>query len=1027
MSKLVLKNASAGAGKTTSLTRAFIDLCLSNPNDPLFFRRILEITFTNKAAEQLREKIFAKLWASYKDRSSLNEDERHWDSQAASSLLRTMLFHYDALSIHTIDSFYHQSVEELLREMMFSHTQHITLRTQDALSESVSLLMDEENLRKEQPIVFKWLCDAMYARIEEGAQWNIKGNLVRLGAELFSEAYKRLGVEPSGDFQAIARLRDRFGELLSSLEEELKSVASSALERIRHFQLDPAESFRGRSRALSLLFVRIVEGTAVRGLWSRRRNSPYAEISNWCTKESGQPVVECVQGGGGLMECYGQCMRLLATHYAVFALRERLREWALLGEIARQLRQYRQRHDTLFVSDFTDILLKVHPEVLPTYLYERLGTTYEHYFVDECQDTSLSQWGVIKPLIANSLANGKKSVLIGDSKQSIYSFRGADSLQLLKDIEQNFSHVLEKETLPTNYRSASCIVRFNNALFPILAGQLAESFSESPFADIYQSVRQEPCRTKQGKVMVKGARGVGDSEVFRWLDEAIAQLCSAGFAPRDIAILTRSKRDMDRLAAHLSAAGHRFVSEESFLFSSSSVLRFLMHACRYLYFADSFFLACMQHELRSSEPEVPAADHSVFSDIKKNAPGPFGVFQGKKASLKGLGLCDLLSQLVAIFSLETRSFCEEASFLRAFFDEAQVFAQRHGHSLGDFIAWWDQEGKDKKIVPSDTQRDALRLFTIHKSKGLEFEAVLLPYCNWDLSKHEGFLWCDIRALQGVSSAVGTEVTHLPASYREELEQTPLFSFYEEKKKRDYLENLNTLYVACTRAKEALGVFCPLKREESSGNEDIGDHLRSALTKLKGFEESGGTFSYEQGTLSPEEKENDKDSFVPYGAYACWDTTNFLRARQERLPSDGPRQVGTYFHDLLRGLYDSTKSDVYCHAFCLRRHLPSSLEAELQTKLQKLFSQERVRGWFSSRYEVRSEMRILSQGHVYRPDRVLIQGRQAIVIDFKTGKAQKEYEEKVRDYMHMLLDMHYQPVEGWLLYVDDAALQPVHLS
>lgn len=1035
MRNLILQNASAGAGKTTALTQSFADLCFSQKEDPFFFRRILALTFTNKAAAQLKDRLFRHL-------HKLTTDDTPQFAitnprQEAPLLLQRMLFHYEALAIHTIDSFYHQAVESLLKEMRFSHISHITLHTERALDEVISRFMDEPcGQEDEDAVVFDWLMAFVFEKLREEGSWKIAPDLKIIGSELFKEPYREAYAE--ADSMASIRAIKRLWWVLDREKKKQKGVlvdcATQALRRIEGFGLDVLQDFRGKKFSLAADFLKLKNGKGV----PRRPvvSKSYSNLFDWMTKNTKkeEEITHCVTGEVGLMAIYERCRCTLSRYYTASFMGERLRQFGLMSALAQQLRHYRTERRTLFVSDFSDLLKRIHPQKLPTYLYERLGTTYAHYFIDECQDTSLLQWQVIQPLIQEGLSRGKKSILIGDEKQSIYSFRGAEPARLFGEVRQVFSAHLCTKSLSNNYRSGTSIVDFNGQLFKRLAGLFGENFSA-----LYKTVAQRAFRKEEGKVMVAGRRLSGIKEkdstcyALSWLREQLKQLHAAGYAWGDITILVRNTKDMRTIIDKL-AKEFTFFSTDALYFSSSSALRLLMYACKYLYFEDPYLCFCMQHEAwlryRASHGDdaLPSDyTHVFFTAMRCEdsvfCEGYFRRFYEQKASLQRLGLCDVVSRLMTLLSLDTPTHAvDDRLFLYAFQHETLTYVRQHGNHLGGFIDWWEQEGKSKALSLASGGEDAIRLLTIHKAKGLEFKVVLLPFCNWEMSKSGGVVWCDSQQLPLVSGGVGKVIGKIPISYKKNLPHTALSTFYAARRQRDFLENLNVLYVAFTRAQEVLGVFC---NYTDKSPEYIGSALHKALSQMENFEEHGDTFFYEKGAypvVKPSEgRQEDRLTTTPYAAL---EVEEFLAKQCPH--STEKQEKGKIFHNLLSHIHRQEDSAIRCHAFCVERHLSAQVEDEFQKKLRRLFSIEEVSEWFSSAYEVRTEMTIFAAGsQVFRrPDRVLTRDDTALVVDFKTGKKRQEDEEQVRNYMRLLTEMDYKVVQGRLLYVEDLVINSV---
>ena len=1051
---LVLRNTSAGSGKTTSIARDFIRLSLSEKDhqkDPLFFRRILGITFTNKAAEQLKSRVFSMLFSLSSGDDSIHRlvfgttKGKHGRSKAAKDLLNKMIFHYEELSIQTIDSFYHQIVTELLREMMFSHIDNISLRKEEALREGVARLMSGSEDMPDGELVFSWLRAFIFWRLEEAGSWRVEQALEAMGLELFKEAYQASHGQGSMLIHAVKDFQRVLYKEMKAQEKAVRVYARRAQERMEQFGLVATEDFRGKSRALPRLFLKIEGGAPLKGISENLSKKNYKEINEWTRADdkNHDKIIPCVMGAGGLMALYEACLGALSRHYTAALVAKQIYQFGLMDVLARQLRRYRTARRTVFVEDLADILKRVDPEILPTERYESLGTFYSHYFIDEFQDTSLSQWKAIEPLIKNGVAQGKKSVLIGDGKQSIYSFRGAEPHRLLREVRREFSPFLQEESLPKNYRSGSAIVAFNGKMFRQLAKELPHEL-----ADVYENVEQEAAEGRQGQVMIEG-RQVSETDdpnqlALLWLEERIEEMQASGYALGDMAVLVRKNKEIEKIVRHFSlkkntgAATQRvsFTSQESLRFSASPALHFLVYAMQYLHNPDELSALYMRHEASFSlfkEQEAQRGGvkkdsytHQSLRELQNRAPTNcqdlFAAFHVQEEFLRQLGLCDLVSHLIRLFCLEEthRTRQDERLFLQAFQCKALHFAERNGNHLGDFINWWEEEGKDVSLQLPESNHHAARLLTIHKAKGLEFKVALIPFCNWELSKSKGLLWCDTESLSFMEKDAREQIKKVPVPYARNLLHTELADSYDKKKVQEHFENLNALYVAFTRPQEVLCAFCTHQTRKSNL---ISDVLHNYLSGLEDFKADGMRYAYEEGQRPMQSSPTTQEDQVPHPYTPCQPSTFLKKAAPT--PHTEEQEEGLLFHQLLSRITHLEDRNVALRSFCAQQYLPPATAGCFEKKLEALFSNREIRALFSSSHEVQNEVDILcSTGKVFRPDRVLIRGNTALVVDFKTGKGREGEEDQVRNYMKLLTQMGYEEVKGWLLYVESMVLSPV---
>jgi ATP-dependent exoDNAse (exonuclease V) beta subunit len=648
------------------------------------------------------------------------------------------------------------------------------------------------------------------------------------------------------------------------------------------------------------------------------------------------------------------------------------------------------------------------------------------------------QWKNFLPLLVNSMDQGYQSLVVGDVKQAIYRWRGGDLNLLQQEVEK---HIGKKRTdvqvLNSNYRSSAIVVNFNNAVFEKASALVALETNHPISSEAYRDVNQHIFRDDQGFVRAKFFE---DQEGFTWKDQALAELPyqleelqHAGVPLKDVAILVRRNEEGQQIVAHLlqyknsdhAKPGFRYdvVSSESLRIDGASTVNLLLGAMQYLLNPDDIIARAQlgSEFARIHEPARPLTDvFAVANQIffESNLPSAFAK---EKASLKKLPLFELTETLIEIFKLGMQS--GELAYLQAFQNLVLEFTKRERNDLGAFLEWWDMN-RHKQSIQVSGEVDAVEILTIHKSKGLQFKYVIVPFCYWNLD-HEGLraptLW--VTSDQPPFNDAG----YLPVRYSSTLEKTCFSDYYVAERTRSYLDNLNLLYVALTRAEKGMIISAPHHTVR-------GAKKSAAYLLYQGIVQSSlvnhwneKRLEYSAGELTmPSDNQKETSSIaISLKTYPSFHWREKLVIRQT---------ASTYFNPPDAEKHEKINSGIHLHTILSRVRyahelgdameqlireglITQSEKTALQQQLETLFKIPQVVAWFSSGWEVRTEIPILSpDGSENRIDRLLTKGKKAIVVDFKTGEPLKSDQAQVLTYIEILRKMNFIDVEGYLLYI-----------
>lgn len=1064
---LTVYRASAGAGKTHKLTGEYLTLLFNGPGA---FRRILAVTFTNKATDEMKSRIVSELYnlasgkkSDYVDllQSAYSLTEEQVRKQAAKILI-DILHDYSAFNISTIDRFFQQTMRAFTREIGLQGGYGIEMDQELVLTAAIdSLLGDLE--KPESKELLGWLLRFAEDKIENGGEWNLRKDIMALSREVFKESYKTFSEQVNRDIsdkKALETYKNDLYGIIRSVEANAKELGERGLAVMNKYGLKQEDFSRGNITVS--LFAKLAQGEM------KTPNATFCNIADnieACFKKTTpigtRQIIGCAFEDG-LNDCIKSIITLFGNLTAYNTAREIVRYYYTLGiltDVSRQIAAYREEKNIMLIADTTELLNKVIGGSDTPFVYEKTGTHVDHYMIDEFQDTSGMQWNNFRPLIEESLSHARANLIVGDVKQSIYRFRNSDWKLLDKQVKADFSaEQLREDTLKDNWRSCRHIVEFNNALFTTIPEVLqvfynetlsASSLNEEQQAEYFTKIMSAydksyqqvppPFQKKDGHVRIEFLSGDEEKD---WKDEAmeripeiLQQLQDNGYALKDIAILVRTNQEGAKVAdtllsykeEHPSEQYHYdIISDDALFISSSAAVRFIISVLRYLKNPEDMI-----------NGRIALYSYQVLT-------GTFGTEETSFPpeiirSLHALSRQSLYEITEGLFRLFSVNFPEnEQVFVQAFLDMVSEYGQKESADLGRFLKWWDETGYKKTIATPDAQ-NAIRIMTVHKSKGLGFKAVIAPFGDWEIDHKPTkpvILWCHPEEKP-------FDRLHLvPVRYGQGLANTIFAEDYFRERLHAFIDNLNTLYVAFTRAKEELIVFSPRpkKIKEETGDVERISTLTDAL--WAGLHATAGTTRDGEPLISLPDSFNLADGIFELGNW--WhpvsqkengeteeiEMTNLKSISPDdrlrlRLHGKGfffdneRRKHGTLMHEVLSHIHTRKDIPVSVETYRLSGVINKEEATELKQRLGNLLDNPEVAPWYNGEARILNEVDILfGNGLSKRPDRVMITGDRVIVVDYKFGEhPDKRYHSQVRNYLKLIRQMGYEQVEGYLWYVE----------
>ncbi|MFO3725805.1 UvrD-helicase domain-containing protein [Butyricimonas muris] len=1061
---LQVYRASAGAGKTFALTMEYFKIVF---NSPLEYKNVLAVTFTNKATEEMKSRIVRelnKLAEGQKSdyREDLKRSLRLSDEQvkARAEVLRTLILHdYGRLAVTTIDRFFQRVIKAFTRELGIFPGYNVELDSDYVLQRAVDQVMQRMNKDRE---LGAWITELMNDSVEDARSWSVKSKIAELGKELFGESYMLFDKDVQERFsdRDFLKIYKRFLQgIITGFEKRLQEYGRIGCVFMEEQGLH-VEDFKGGKRSAVTHFYKLKDKN-LDGITATIRKA-VDNLDEWVTKSmdaAGRARVEDAYTTLNTwlresVEFYDEHLR---DYVSARLLSGNLYQLGILNDLYGEVRDYCDEKGLMLLSDTTRLLNTLIAGNDTSFLFEKTGNFYKHVMIDEFQDTSTMQWANFRPLIVNTLAEGGRAMLVGDVKQSIYRWRNGDWRLLAEGVERDFTAFgTDNIVLGHNWRSSREIVEFNNRFFVQAAGQLKELYDAEcgednvysrSIAEAYNKPEQLVSRPGNGYVEIRfGEEKQEEGSDTAIMEEVVAivnDTVRRGGHLKDCVILVRNGKEGAFAADYLIEYNKRegipfpvtFISNDSLYVSSSPYVELIINVLRYMVEPyDAVNRTVLLYNYRTFvKGENTAENDELFKaggqveSFLDTLDIPF--LREPERWVSG-SLFEITEEIIEAFGLKNRT--EELPYLIAFQDILFEYERNNTNSLPVFLEWWEKE-KDKKVLSTSEETDAVRILTIHKSKGLEFKSVIIPFCAWDLddTRHGRRIWCRNRE-EGFR-----DLEYAPLNYSPKLADSHFREDYMEEHMKAYVDNLNLLYVALTRAERELYVlpYAPKISKEGKPS-DIGAFLYQVLEQLALPEWDGENLCLRIGrqeVIPVSGKVND-DNTLSLSEYPIYNLNGRVSVRYKYEDYTDPENIetsavdeGKMLHEIFRRI--ETVNDI-------DRAVGDMYRAGLINNDERAVYREQVVGflknnvpseWFDGKYKIINERDILFKGTgKARPDRVMTDGRKAVVVDYKFGrKEENSYLRQVGFYCKTLRQMGYTDVSGYIWYVTLDKIVPVY--
>ncbi len=1059
MSKTIkIYKASAGSGKTYRLAYEYVLLLFQNRNELHPHRSTLAVTFTNKATDEMKRRIVRELFAlATQDDADFLKDLKKEDclnglsdneiQKLAKRFLTDILYDYSSFNVSTIDGFFQQIVRAFTREIGLQGNFGVELDQDSVLQLAVDNMLFELD-KAENRQLLEWLKEMVDENLENDQKWfKFRDKINQLGREIFKESYlqnAQILSEKLHDRVFLKTYRKQLNDIIETFEKTMQNVCSEALKILQKYGLEFADFSRGTKG-----FITYFDYDKLKSKGFEVTQTFVAVVDNcekWYTQKSTKKNAIESAFFDGLNACAKTIVEADKTNYlSAKVVLENIYILGILTDINAQIVRYCNDKNALLISNTTDFLHKIIDGSDAPFIYEKTGVYLHHFMMDEFQDTSQLQWDNFRPLLDNSVAENRQNLVVGDVKQSIYRWRNSDWRLLQSGVKNAFGDErIQEETLGTNWRSARNIVEFNNEIFSIFS-QLSDKIVQKNaelVKNIYANASQKSNRRNLGRVNVEFLPIKSEDEtkweerVMSRLSFIIDELREKDYALSDITILVRKNKEATKVADFLINAGYEVVSNEALLVANAPCVRLLVALMRFFVAPENTLNRMLVESLSNRQknaidaPKLLSENETSDEWLQRNFADKIDVFH----TLKNKPLLQMVEQL--ILELELQKIAENSVFLQAFQDEIFNYTVNYSGDINGFLEYWDKVSGNRFLAASETQ-NAIRIMTIHKSKGLEFKAVIIPFCDWDFAGQSSTIWC--RPPENCEPF--SQLPIIPVTYKSMLANTIFAKDYEAETLYRFVDTLNLAYVAFTRPENDLYILAPKNDAETIETpKSIADFLQICLIE-QNCEISSDlrkklTLSDDEnclvqiGTLEKlekKEKENEIEALpLTYDSVSAGSRLNLRYSLDDE---GSERRYGLLLHDVLSEINTIEDIEKALKKQILSGAISENEYPELADFLARLLSEKEVAEWFSGEYRVVNETEIISPNadKTHRPDRVMIKGKKVIVVDYKFGlQKEKRYHAQVKKYMRLIAKMGYE-ASGYIWYARLGEIELVNFS
>ena len=1078
--------ASAGTGKTFTLAAYYVGLLLSGES----YRNILAVTFTNKATAEMKERILGYLYGiatGTGDEAFLKKalelsgqwsvDSGQWSVDSgqrsvrarAEQCFREMLLDYDNVQVSTIDSFLQTLLAGMAKMLGKAAGFRVELNLKQVITKAVDRLLTTDMSPALQQIMGEYLQEQL--RQEE--RWDIRQTLITLALDLYNEQVQMLVSDGKVELDektisAYKRSLDRWAQLPEM--QNLQNMVARAKTA--------NEALAKPDKQVGDAVVRIERSLA------GDKTLPSKDWFRWLTENKLAKTADPL-----LLSINEQAARCGKIYRECMLTRSCLNDMRLMRSLLQEIETCLQDENRMLLAKTANTLRNALKEGDADFVLEKAGIRYKHIMIDEFQDTSTLQWQVFRPLIADVLAGeGHTLLIVGDIKQSIYRWRNGDwhIMAELGTESDSFQAYYNKDFAPLvkNFRSRRNVVQFNlqtmmrvcelndanrrvkalydegygsgqwsvvSSQWSVVSGQnAAENLS-----DFYNTkndggfvrLRVYPqCRASKKETASLAEQTLQkervQQDILTDMFATIRQLLDKGERASDIMILVRINAIAQQVVDFYNSQVDwheqvRIVSADNFHIDQSQSVQMIINA------------------LLATDPAQNIARRYVDLHLPENHPAKANL-QEQLVATNDLPLYEQVQAIVRMLLCDEEGMFlgNDLAYVNCFMDKLMNYVATEGANRQAFLQYWADMMHTDSISAPDT--NAMRIMTVHSSKGLESKTLFIPFCNWavvDNTKHPN-LWCEacVEPQGNVK-----RLKQVPVPWKQAMEGTDYEAAYFAEAEAQRVDNLNLLYVALTRAADNLYLYTdyPVQKTEVEIDHHVGTLLMNAYGLKEAVLEAFENYSdatqpcFVEYTLGEEpyihrpkqEQKADLFSFrcaeeLPAAMQSNDDQVRFRQSQESMLyglfGEEKAEQmiahinIGSLCHDILAHIETREDQQAVVNQYMQRGVIESEEQRrEVESLLNLAWENPQMCEWFDGSWDLLREQAMMVNGEEKRPDRVMLKDEKAIVLDYKFGAPNPKYHRQVQEYMEVMRLLGYREVEGYLWYAQQAELERVN--
>jgi ATP-dependent exoDNAse (exonuclease V) beta subunit len=1037
---LKIVSASAGSGKTFNLVLTYLKLILKEEELASNFSSIIAMTFTNKAASEMKSRIIDALnilsntnLENPKEKkylefisTSLNVSEKIIQERAK-KVLKQLLHQYENFNVLTIDKFNLRLIRSFSRDLNINNDFQTTTNEKDVLSQIVDQLFSEinqENYEKLTQIALKYAKENM----EEEIKWDFKNNLKKLAEILLKEQNMNAIQEILNQDFSIEQY-ESLKLKINSIRRELEAKAQELHEFYFSFDTSNFPGGKVSDNAFNKLKNDIFE-SEYEAFFS---DSILKNLSTQATAKKSYPD-ELILKAGEFIEAYKSKS---PSYFELSTYKANFFNVAILQLIAKELDNYKKSDNVVLISEFNKLISDLLKNEEAPYIYERIGNRYKHFLLDEFQDTSLLQWTNLIPLVHESLGNLNQNLIVGDPKQSIYRFKNGLAEQFVSlpkiynpendpNIAQKsayFEQMGEKISLKQNFRSKQEIVAFNNLFFEAFKNHESEIMS-----DFYQDIYQEAHGEKGAYVYLESFEDTKekteDEETntgLEFLLDWIEDCKNDGYDNGDICILGYKSQECNAWANFLAKHDYKVVSTDSLLLGADNSVKLILAYIKWrinpIGDLEAKLFSEIYFDLKTEDSITKIQKYWKIDDSKEKKYEFFDAnafIQDEFVSEENFFFhYENLYQLIQKFYLLTDLKELNNPYLHQFSDYVFNFDLNFGPDLALFLENFKNEGY-KIPVQIPENKEAIKIMTGHKSKGLEFPIVLIPSLDWKI------------LMQGSSYLIKNRDFYLYTGIKEKSKIKTISSFYKKEFAQAFLDKINLNYVIFTRAKDRMYIrnLAPMKKDENSYSKK----LSLVIASLEGVQQKDEKMIFELGEKTKKTNEIVQNTSFEFNPTFISDNLWFpdiALQNKEMIENDvlnENKRFGNQLHEVLSLLTNETEIEGKINELSLKGKIENDLREKIFLKAKEILNLEAYKSLFTHAISVLKEQDIVvNQSEIKRPDLIITKENETFVVDYKTGLERQKHVKQVKEYCAVLESMNFPNVKGFVLYTSDLRL------